>query len=119
MSRRDDAHDRGIESEVRPLFANLVPPVLGLVGIGVLVCAAWALRLCPSWTDHSASVRLAAPNWPFVVVVFVWYHATSTRPPEPAVIHGNVFVPDPLIRFGLDHFTFDGSAPAGASERTT
>lgn len=45
MTWRDEAHDRGNELEVRPLFANLLPPVLGLIGIGILACAVWAWRL--------------------------------------------------------------------------
>src|SRR4051794_23270775 len=39
--------------------------------------AACALRLWPSCTDHSAFVRLAAPNEPPWLVEDVWYHATS------------------------------------------
>jgi|SRR4051794_26641015 hypothetical protein len=52
VSWRDDAVDGSSEPEARPLFANLVPPVLGLVGIGVLACAMWALNVDD---DHSGA----------------------------------------------------------------
>ena len=79
MTRRDEAYDQGSESEVRPLFANLLPPVLGLIGIGVLACAVWAWSLddnypgaelenCAVITDGPARLacydHLAMPHQP-------------------------------------------------------
>ena len=50
----------------------------------------------------------------------MWYQATATRPPEPAVIQGKVLVPAlaplPVIFCGADHWTAAGLEPAGASE---
>ena len=44
MTSRDEGHDQGnVAEEDSPVSANLFPPVLGLIGIGVLACAVWAL----------------------------------------------------------------------------
>ena len=42
MTPRDEAHDPGNRADDPPLSANLLPPVLGLIGIGALACAVWA-----------------------------------------------------------------------------
>lgn len=68
MTSHHEAHDPGNWTEDSQLSANLLPPVLGLVGIGVLACAVWAFGLngnysgdellrCSAITD--GSVRLA------------------------------------------------------------
>ena len=79
MTSRDEAHDRGSQAEDPPLFANLLPPVLGLIGIGVLACAVWAWGLnedysgetllnCSHITDGPARLacydQLAMPHQP-------------------------------------------------------
>jgi hypothetical protein len=51
LSSRDDSglvgpHHRvyeGDEAEDRAASGNLLPPILGLIGIGILACATWAL----------------------------------------------------------------------------
>ena len=45
MTSRDEGRDPGDRAEEPPVFANLLPPMLGLMGIGVLACAVWALGL--------------------------------------------------------------------------
>ena len=50
MISREEGHDPGNRAEDPPLFANLLPPVLGLMGIGVLACGVWASGL----DDHSS-----------------------------------------------------------------
>jgi hypothetical protein len=68
VTSRDEGHDPDNISEGPPVFANLLPPILGLVGIGVLACAVWASGLtgistgeellrCSAITDNPA--RLA------------------------------------------------------------
>jgi hypothetical protein len=42
VSSRDNGHDPGNRAGDPPLWANLLPPVLGLIGIGTLACAVWA-----------------------------------------------------------------------------
>ncbi len=42
MTSRDEAHDPGNRADDPSLSANLLPPVLGLIGIGALACAVWA-----------------------------------------------------------------------------
>lgn len=79
MTSRDEGHDPGNRSEDPPASANLLPPVLGLVGIGVLACAVWAFGLdgnysgegllrCSVITEDSARLacydQLAAPPEP-------------------------------------------------------
>ena len=48
MTSRDEGHDSGTpgnKAEYPSVFTNLLPPVLGLVGIGVVACAVWAIGL--------------------------------------------------------------------------
>lgn len=45
MTSCDKGRNHGNPAEDPPFFENLLPPVLGLVGIGVLTCAAWAWGL--------------------------------------------------------------------------
>ncbi len=45
MSLRDEGDAPGSNAEDSQLSGNLLPPVLGLVGIGVLACAVWAFGL--------------------------------------------------------------------------
>jgi hypothetical protein len=52
VTSRDEAHDRGSQAEDPPLFANLLPPVLGLIGIGVLACAVWAFGLSDNYSGE-------------------------------------------------------------------
>ena len=42
MTSRDEAHDPGNRADDPPLSAYLLPPILGLIGIGALACAVWA-----------------------------------------------------------------------------
>jgi hypothetical protein len=44
VASRDEGHDK-INKEDLSVSANLYPPVAGLIGIGVLACAVWALGL--------------------------------------------------------------------------
>jgi hypothetical protein len=39
---RDNGDDPGNRAGDPPISANLLPPVLGLIGIGALACAVWA-----------------------------------------------------------------------------
>ena len=41
MTSRDEAHDIGGRAEDLAVSANLFPPVIGLIGIGILACAVW------------------------------------------------------------------------------
>jgi hypothetical protein len=45
VTSRDEAHEPSNRADDPPLSANLLPPVLGLVGIGALACAVWAFGL--------------------------------------------------------------------------
>ncbi len=92
-----------------------------------------ASRLWAICTDHSAFWKLPAPKTvhvpdplaqvPCSLTSLVWYQATSTRPPLPATIQGNVLVPalapEPVIRCGADQVSAAGFDPAGSSEWTT
>ena len=79
MTSRDQAHHQGNRADDPPPSANLLPPVLGLLGIGVLACAVWAFGLngnysedgfshCVAVADDSARLacydQLAAPHPP-------------------------------------------------------
>ena len=68
MTSHDEAHDPGNRTDDSQLSANLLPPVLGLLGIGVLACAVWAFGLNGSFSEDEllrcsaiadGSVRLA------------------------------------------------------------
>ena len=54
MSSRDQVHDSD-RKEDSQLSANLHPPVLGLLGIGVLACAVWAFGLNGNDPEHRLS----------------------------------------------------------------
>jgi hypothetical protein len=54
VSSRDEAHDPGNRADDPPLSANLLPPVLGLIGIGALACAVWAF----GFNDNYSGVEL-------------------------------------------------------------
>jgi hypothetical protein len=43
MAPHHRAYDWENEAEDRAASGNLLPPILGLIGIGVLACATWAL----------------------------------------------------------------------------
>lgn len=45
MISRDEANDPNHPANDSPLSANLLSPVLGLLGIGLLACAVWVLGL--------------------------------------------------------------------------
>ena len=79
MTSRDEGHDQGNKAEDPPVSANLFPPILGLIGIGVLACAVWALGIndhysgeellrCSVMIDDPARLacydQLAAPHQP-------------------------------------------------------
>jgi hypothetical protein len=79
VTSRDEGHDPDNRSDSPPVFANLLPPILGLVGIGVLACAVWASGLtgistgedllrCSAVTDDLARLacydRLTVPRDP-------------------------------------------------------
>jgi hypothetical protein len=53
---RNQGHDPGNRAGAPPLSANLLPPILGLIGIGALACAAWALGFND---NHSGAERVA------------------------------------------------------------
>jgi len=76
-------HDREFEwenaAEDQPASSNLLPPILGLIGIGLLACATWAfgpasgrlddeLSHCTTITDDRARLacydQLAVPPQP-------------------------------------------------------
>jgi hypothetical protein len=42
VTSRDKAHDPGNRADDTPPSANLLPPALGLIGIGALAWAVWA-----------------------------------------------------------------------------
>jgi len=44
VTSRDEGHDKASREDL-PVSANLFPPVVGLIGIGVLACVVWALGL--------------------------------------------------------------------------
>ena len=50
MISRDKRHDPGSRAGDPPLSANLVPPVLGLIGIGALAGAVWAFGFNDSYS---------------------------------------------------------------------
>jgi hypothetical protein len=79
VTLRDHKHDRDNGAEDPSVSANLFPPVLGLIGIGVLACAVWALGLsgnysgdeflhCSTITDGPARLacydQVATPHEP-------------------------------------------------------
>jgi hypothetical protein len=64
VTLRDKAHDRGSQAEDPPLFANLLPPVLGLIGIGVLACAVWAWGLNDNYSGEALLNCSAITNGP-------------------------------------------------------
>jgi hypothetical protein len=51
----DEAHDIGSRAEDLPVSANLLPPVVGLIGIGVLACAVWAFGLNDDYSREELS----------------------------------------------------------------
>ena len=59
MTSRDEGHNPGNRADDTPLSANLLPPVLGLIGIGALACAVWAFGFNGSYSGLEL-VRCAA-----------------------------------------------------------
>jgi hypothetical protein len=55
VTTRDEAHDIGSRAEDVSVSANLFPPVLGLIGIGVLACAVWAFGLNGDYSGEQLS----------------------------------------------------------------
>ena len=55
MTSHDEAHDPGNRAEDPPVSDNLLPPVLGLMGIGVLACAVWAFGLNGNYSGEELS----------------------------------------------------------------
>ena len=53
MTSRDEGHDQGNKAEDPPVSANLFPPILGLIGIGVLACAVWALGINDNYSGEA------------------------------------------------------------------
>ena len=53
MTSRDEGHDQGNKAEDPPVSANLFPPILGLIGIGVLACAVWAWGLNDNYSEEA------------------------------------------------------------------
>jgi hypothetical protein len=47
--RRDEAH----RADEQPVSGNLFPPILGLVGIGLLACMVWAFGLADRQIDDA------------------------------------------------------------------
>jgi hypothetical protein len=54
VTSRDEGQDSGNRADDPPLSANLLPPVLGLIGIGALACAVWAF----GFNDNYSAVEL-------------------------------------------------------------
>ena len=58
MIRHDEAHENESETSAS---ANLIPPILGLIGVGLLAWGGWALGLIdnPSGDEfsHCAAIR--------------------------------------------------------------
>ncbi|TMJ83737.1 MAG: hypothetical protein E6G79_10945 [Alphaproteobacteria bacterium] len=55
MTSRDEAHDIGGRAEDLAVSANLFPPVIGLIGIGILACAVWAFGLNDDYSREQLS----------------------------------------------------------------
>ena len=55
MASRDEAHDSGSRAEDLAVSANLFPPVIGLIGIGILACAVWAFGLSDDYSREQLS----------------------------------------------------------------
>ncbi len=53
MISRNEGHDPGNRADDPPIWANLLPPLLGLIGIGALACAVWAF----GFNDNSSGVE--------------------------------------------------------------
>lgn len=65
MTSCDEGHDPGNRAEDPPPSANLLPPVLGLIGIGVLACIVWAFGFNDSYSGEEllrCSVITDAPG---------------------------------------------------------
>lgn len=50
-----DVHDRADKAVDPPASAHLLPPLLGLIGIGVLACAVWALGINDNYSAEQLS----------------------------------------------------------------
>jgi hypothetical protein len=59
-----DVHDPADKAEDPPVSAYLLPPLLGLFGIGVLACAVWALGFTGNYSGEELSRCFAIADGP-------------------------------------------------------
>jgi hypothetical protein len=75
-----DVHDPADKTEDPPVSAHLLPPLLGLFGIGVLACVVWALGFNDNHSGEELSRCLAITDGPARLACY----DQLTAPHEPA-----------------------------------
>ena len=75
-----DVHDPADKTEDPPVSAYLLPPLLGLFGIGVLACVVWALGFNDNYSGQELSRCLAIADGPARLACY----DRLTAPHEPA-----------------------------------